>query len=158
MSEAPAPPEVLAILHRVFPITSPLISLEFAKTPEGEEERYTFIVDEHALRVTVLLILWDEHSEERMVSSIKEQEVILSDQGVHTFPERLEAGLQAHAEVLRRLFEREDCDHERYLPNDLFFPEIFTLKTARTIEDFVRALSVKSRLDVTTPCPPETHE
>lgn len=150
MSEAPISQELRDLLRRVFPIKTRLVELDvvLAKHEDEYASDHAVILNEEVLRVILRLILWGEDRGERMVNCIKEQEIILSVQRIHEFPERLEAGLQAHAEVLMRLFEQDHALAESCMPADLFYPDVFLLKTARTVEDFVRALSVKSRLGV----------
>ncbi len=146
MNTTPAPDNVLEVLARVFPITQDLVSLELCLY-DGEG---AVLIDKESLRIILRLIIWDEADGVRMIRDIKEQQVLVCHQRIHEFPERLEAGLQAHAEVLKVLFQDPPEEMSTYMPTDLLFPKVFALKSAQTVEDFIRALSVRSRLDIPT--------
>ena len=146
MNITAAPTEILAVFERVFPIAAGNVSVEF-RAYEGSSP---VVVDGDALRATIMLVVWDGSGPTRAVRDIKEQECVVCDQRVHELPERLEAGLQALAAVLERVFEDRPEGVDHLMPSDLFFPNVFRLKTARTVEDFTRALAMKSRLDVPT--------
>ena len=92
-------------------------------------------------------IEWDTDARES-VMNVSEQEVFVCDQRVHELPERLAAGLHAHAIVQNTLLVDYTYDGNFLLPADLFDPRVFRLKSARTVGDFVRSLATKSRLNV----------
>ena len=139
MDTQPAPADALAVLERAFPMTCGQVTIELVR-----DDASPHVTSAGALRATVRVVNWDD-DRRQTVRDILEQEILVCDQRVHELPERLDAGLQAHAIVLGALFATENADR---MPSNYFHHEVFRIKTARTVDDFVRALARKSRLDV----------
>ncbi len=122
-----------------FPIGDELAVLEVVEPSEPPR-------DDGAARVTVRLIIFDADTAGRAVRDIKEQEVYGGDRALYEDEARVDEMLHAQREVLGEVLRGELETLGTLMPNDLLLLNVLKLKTARTREDFARALRAKSRL------------
>ncbi len=130
------------LFEEAFPVESGCYTIDVV---HGDEPPLR--IDSGTLYAVFRVIEWDSDARDS-VMSITEKEIVVCDQRVHELPERLAAGLRAHAIVQRTLLLDPPLRHGAYMADDFFDHKVFRLKSVRTVEDFVRSLATKSRLNV----------
>lgn len=117
-----------------FPVraASERASLEFVEVaPMGE-----------SYGVTLRLVVWDVDGETMSIRDVKEQQVWFDPRDSSVV--RLTQYLKAYDYVASRALAHPEI--EMLMPHDLFDGRVLKLAKAQTDVDFVKALSVKSRL------------
>lgn len=102
------------------------------------------IFEQDRTLLTLRLIEFHVGTDGHSVSCVKEQQCWLPVRDAIGSAERFMAFLQAQAQVLSHALCHEDVPE--MMPHDLWFGDVLTLKRAHDVDDFARALSVKSRL------------
>jgi hypothetical protein len=93
------------------------------------------------------LVVWDvdEASGQQSIRDIKEQQVYLVDSSHRDEPERVRAFVEAWASIMPDVLARLGSDVDCLMPHDLINFSPLALSRAETVDDFRRALLVKSR-------------
>ncbi len=129
--------DIDALLRESFPARSEndLATLEYVTTAAR---------DDGTFGVIVRLIRWEPNpgSNERLICDIKEQEIYFDPADSNV--ERLQQYIKALVYSLERALGHPEV--ETLMPHDLFITDVLKLAKAQTEEQFVKALSVKSRL------------
>lgn len=117
---------------------------EINLSPFGDDPYDTRFEPDDTLSLTLRLIVWARYDGAHMIRDIKEQPVRIHPR-LLTDAARFAAWLDAHRAVwvsaLSNVSRVEYC-----LPADLIFPGALALKRPQTVEQFVSALQVRSRL------------
>lgn len=124
-------------LHEIFaagfPARSELASLEYVETIANEEGTW----------LVVRLIIWDRGPDGAlMIRDVKEQQVWFDTAG--SSASRIATYVEAFKYVASRALARPEV--ETLMPHDLLISNVLKLEKPQTVEQFVKALSVKSRL------------
>jgi hypothetical protein len=128
--------ELDEILRDEFPIKakSELASLEFVELSNRDDGKYSMIAR---------LVIWDEIDGQRSIRDIKEQDCFIKLPDDCSF-ERLVTYLRG---MEMALLDALDSPEVRTLmPHDLLDWSALALRKAETVEDFDKALRMKSRL------------
>jgi hypothetical protein len=123
-----------------FPIGDGLIRLEVVEPWDSLE------ADPVHATVVVRLIVFDEGDEYPTIRDIKEQQIHCGPVARYDDTTRVDEMLYAQQQVLGEVLRGPVATFETLMPHDLLFTNVMSLVTARTREDFARALRAKSRL------------
>lgn len=98
-----------------------------------------------AVKVVLRLFCYDE---DKTISDIKEQECFLGTLSKLQDAERVGAFVEGWRLATEELFRKVGLDERRrsWMPYNLFHPDVLGLQTARTAQDFQKALLMRSRL------------
>jgi hypothetical protein len=129
-------------------LTELLAEIFPARTPDGAVELYAAEAEEDErgdLRVSLMLAQFELSGESRLVRDIRQQLVLFVPQAVRDEEEgRVAAFARALVRVLGQALQHPLA--RTGLPCDLVPAKALMLARAETEEDFVRALSARSRL------------
>lgn len=123
-------------MEKVLPIRQGDLSLQLAPGSSIAER-------DGSLIATVQLFVFEAGA----IRDIKEQVVrLVGAKHREITPDRFEAFITGWAQALRAFFEdRGVAVVERFLPYDLFFPEVAGMKRPQTAEEFAQACGTKKR-------------
>lgn len=134
--------DIDAIFRETFPAKAERASLEYVTTSLRDDGDYGIVLR---------LIIWDALPDgTQTIRDIKEQECWFDPHDVS--PERLAAFGRAHTYVASLALAHPEVD--TLMPHDVWKPHVLQLSKPQTEEQFVKALSVKSRFGKLLPAAP----